>query len=239
MIFYVGLHQPSDGKHFKTCFISVNRLLRRKTIKVENWIMDSGAFTEVMKHGTFRLSVEDYAEQIRKFSYFGTLQAAVSQDFICDKKVLERTGLTVERHQEMTIQRYKQLLKQDTNKVYIMPVLQGSTPEEYVSHVKMYGKLLKRGAWVGVGSVVSKSNNPKQVLEILSAIKDERPDLRLHGFGLKYNAICNREVLSLLYSSDSQAWSQSARRLGRNANSYLEAIAYEDKINDLQNTLNP
>lgn len=43
MRFFVGLHQPSDSKHFECCFVSVVRLRRRKSnFKVNDWIMDSG-----------------------------------------------------------------------------------------------------------------------------------------------------------------------------------------------------
>ena len=56
MMFYVGLHQPSDAKHFDHAFISVNRIRRRKkAIGAGAWIMDSGAFTEISQHGEYRI----------------------------------------------------------------------------------------------------------------------------------------------------------------------------------------
>lgn len=235
MVFYVGLHQPSDLKrgYFTNAFLSVNRLLKRKHMHANNWILDSGAFTEISKHGDFRLSVEEYARLIRKWSQVGNLQAAVSQDFLCNEQMLAKTGLTVRQHQQITIDRYCQLLNQDTAGVYIMPVLQGNTPAEYVQHIAMYGTLLKPGAWTGVGSVVAKSSNPKEVLAILEAIAGARPDLKLHGFGLKHKACSNPAILALLFSADSQAWSQAARREGRNQNCFTEALAYEAKIKAL------
>ena len=52
MTFYVGLHQPHDAKHFPRCFISNNRLRHRKSgFEVKDWILDSGAFTELATHG--------------------------------------------------------------------------------------------------------------------------------------------------------------------------------------------
>jgi ribosomal protein L11 len=46
---------------------------------------------------------------------------------------------------------------------------------------------------------------------ILKAIKAERPDLRLHGFGIKTTALSWEEVRDNLESADSMAWSFAAR----------------------------
>src|SRR5208282_4648239 len=48
---------------------------------------------------------------------------------------------------------------------------------------------LKQGAWVGVGSVCKRNSNPDAIEDVLLAIKQERPDLLLHGFGLKIQAL--------------------------------------------------
>jgi len=68
--FFVGLHQPGDSQHFSRAFISVNRLRTRiKTpIAAQEWIMDSGAFTEVSTYGGYRTSVEEYADEINRWS---------------------------------------------------------------------------------------------------------------------------------------------------------------------------
>ena len=66
MRFYVGLHQPSDARHFDRCLISIARLRDRKSnFQVQDWILDSGAFTEVATHGDYREPVEVYARQIK------------------------------------------------------------------------------------------------------------------------------------------------------------------------------
>jgi len=61
---------------------------------------------------------------------------------------------------------------------------------------------------------------------VLEAIARRRPDLRLHGFGIKKTALEHEGVRALLFSADSMAWSYSARRQGRNQNSAAEAQAY-------------
>ncbi len=233
MRFFTGLHQPSDAKRFDAAFISVNRLRPRKApFTVDEWIMDCAGFTEVSTHGGYRHDVGDYAAQIRRWASNGKLLAAVSQDYMCEPFILKKTGLTVLRHQELTIERYDTLLACDTGGVYIMPVLQGFTPAEYVRHVEMYGTRLAFGQWVGVGSVCKRNGDPRMIEAVLRAIKEVRPDLRLHGFGLKTTALSSGLVRSLLYTADSMAWSFSARKQGRNANDWREAKAWAARITD-------
>ena len=223
MRFFVGLHQPADTKHFDGSFVSVNRLRTRKSpLEIGDWIMDSGAFTTIATHGGYPYPVSEYAEQIRKWKGSGNLLAAAAQDYMCEPVMLERTGLTVADHQRLTIERYDALLAEDTG-VYILPVLQGYEPSEYVEHIRQYADRLKPGMWVGVGSVCKRNGNPSAITAVLYSIKKERPDLLLHGFGLKATAFGSSLITRLLHSADSMAWSYAARREGRNQNDWREA----------------
>jgi len=237
MRFFTGLHQPSDAQHFNAAFVSVNRLRNRKSsFKVGDWIMDSGAFTTIAKHGGYPMPVEAYAADIRAIcgrQMHGNLLAVVAQDYMCESWMLAKTGLTVADHQRLTIERYDALLACHSG-VYIMPVLQGHAPEDYVSHVSQYGARLAQGAWVGVGSICKRNGDPAAIWHVLSAIKTERPDLRLHGFGLKTTALSNPIIRSYLHSADSMAWSFSARAKGRNPNNYREALEFSDRIAEEQ-----
>ncbi len=86
-----------------------------------------------------------------------------------------------------------------------MPVLQGYEPEEYVDCIRQYGDRLLPGMWVGVGSVCKRNGNQSAILLVLEAIQTERPDLKLHGFGLKKEALGVPEIQELLFSADSAA----------------------------------
>lgn len=231
MMFYVGLHQPSDAKHFDHAFISVNRLRRRKkAIGAGAWIMDSGAFTEISQHGEYRHSVAEYAAEINRWADDPSLVAAVAQDYMCEPFIIEKTGLSVEEHQRLTIERYEALVALVDPRVYIMPVLQGYTVADYLRHLEMYGDRLARGAYVGVGSICKRNADIGAIEEILTAIKRKRPDLRLHGFGLKTTALSSCVVRDCLHSADSMAWSFADRRQGRNANDWREAKAFIQRI---------
>lgn len=229
MLFYVGLHQPSDAKHFDRSFISVNRLrLRKSNFKVSDWIMDSGAFTEIATHGNYRVGVDQYVAQIERWRSVGNMRAAVTQDWMCEPWIVAKTGKTVREHQRLTVERYDAIASKTT--VYVMPVLQGYVIQDYLNHIEDYGDRLTSGKWIGVGSVCKRNTNVAEIEDILFSIKSVRPDLRLHGFGLKTTALRSASVNDMLYTADSMAWSYAARKSGRNANDWREAKAFEEKL---------
>lgn len=231
-LFYPGLHQPSDAGRFERCCLSIRRLWgRKKPIRCRDVLIDSAAFTELHLHGRYRAGVEEYARELRRLHDEGVVRiaAAVAQDFMCEPFMLAKTGLTVAEHQRLTIERYDALLACGLP-FPIMPVLQGYAPADYVKHLGDYGDRLGPGMWVGVGSVCKRNGSPEQVLAVLAAIKARRPDLRLHGFGVKLTSLEHPGVREFLFSADSMAWSFSARKQGRNGNCWTEARAFVEKI---------
>jgi hypothetical protein len=150
---------------------------------------------------------------------------------MCEPFILAKTGLTVAQHQQLTIERYDSLLSEDTG-VYILPVLQGYAPDDYVRHLTMYGPRLAQGAWVGVGSICKRNGDSRAIQAVLQAIKQVRPDLRLHGFGLKTTALADPWIRSMLATADSMAWSYSARIAGRNGNDWREAARWSANITE-------
>lgn len=230
-MFYVGLHHPGDSSHFERAFISINQVRgRKKPVGAKAWILDSGAFRELEQFGGYRHEPEEYAAEVNRLAQINPgMVAAVSQDWMCEPFMLEKTGLTVEEHQRKTIERYDALLPLIQG-VYLMPVLQGYSPQSYLDHIKQYGDRLGPGAYVGVGSVCKRNGDYRQVEAVLSAIIRKRPDLRLHGFGLKTTALGSGIVRKCLYSADSMAWSFAARYEGRDRNSWKEAADFVRRI---------
>lgn len=230
MTFFVGLHQPSDCRRFERAFVSVNRLRYRKSdFRVRDWILDSGAFSELVRLGAYRDGVGHYAAQIHRWQRCGRLLAAVSQDYMCEPVMLAKTGLSILAHQQLTTERYR-ALRALVRGTYVMPVLQGYAPQDYVRHLRAYGRLLPRGAWVGVGSVCKRNADVEAIRAVLSAILRARADLRLHGFGLKTTALREHAIRTLLHSADSMAWSFHARRHGRNPNDWREARRFVRRL---------
>jgi hypothetical protein len=224
------MHQVSDARRVNGAFISVNRLRHRKSdFHVGDWIMDSGAFSEISRFGEYRHPVSEYADQIRRWKRCGNLLAAVAQDYMCEPFIVAKTGLTVFEHQKKTVERYDQLAAENTG-VYIMPVLQGYEPFTYVRHLLMYGSRLAEGAWVGVGSVCKRNGSPQQVARVFHEILWCRPDLKLHGFGIKLTSLNDSFIQSMLHSADSMAWSFHERKNGRSANHWSGAQRYVERV---------
>lgn len=198
--------------------------------------MDSGAFTEISTHGKYRHSVEEYVAEVNRWKTNGEMLAAVAQDYMCEPFILQKTGMTVAEHQQLTVQRYDQL--KVLTDVYVLPVLQGYLPSEYVQHIALYGDRLAQGQWVGVGSICKRNADPRAVVAVLEAIHGVRPDLRLHGFGLKLTALADPRVRAHLHTADSMSWSFAARKelkyrgTGFGANSWQEARKFVNRITD-------
>lgn len=229
-MFYIGLHEVSHAAHFERAFISVNRVRgRKKPVAGRHWILDSGAFRELEHFGRYRHAPEDYAAEVNRLARINPgLAVAVSQDFMCEPFMLAKTGLTVADHQRLTIERYDALLP--LVDVTLMPVLQGYALGDYLDHIDQYGDRLIPGMLVGVGSICKRNVDMFAIEAILSAIKRKRPDLRLHGFGIKTSALFSGVVRDCLYSADSMAWNFAARWEGRDPCDWREARAFAERI---------
>lgn len=229
-VFYVGIRKTGQAKHFQRCCISVNSLRRiRRPFGVGDWIMDSGAFVEILRHGGYRHGVHEYAVEIRRWIGCGNLLIAVAQDWMCEPEIVKITGLSVAEHQRLTVDRYDALKDEDIP-LDIMPVLQGFTPDEYRRCLDLYGDRLKPGMWVGVGSVCKRNSDPAAILQVLDAIARERPDLRLHGFGVKKTALRYSPIRQLLATADSMAWSFAARFEEENPHDWRLAQRFVDEV---------
>jgi len=232
--FYVGYHQPARvGEVARPVMVSIQRLRDRVSdIDVGEWILDSGAFSQVAGEAGFYESPAEYAIEVARWSRCGDLKAAATQDYMCEPHILDRLRRNAKEQQERTVERYREIkshLERLDSDVHLMPVLQGWEARHYKRHLKMYD--LPEGCWTGVGSVCKRNASPADVERVLSAVKDLRPDLHLHGFGIKRTALTRSAIRDLLYSADSMAWSFAARKNGGDAN---DPIAAQEFYDDLQ-----
>jgi hypothetical protein len=143
-VFITGWCNPVNGRsgcgEFEYCLVAVNRFVGKHAKKLnfehKRIILDSSAFTRVS--GFFpqfdgHLPVEEYSRIIIEADADCNLLAAVSQDYMCESAVLMSRNTTVKEQQERTIERYDLLLEQLKGScIYLMPVLQGYEPHEYV-----------------------------------------------------------------------------------------------------------
>lgn len=191
--------------------VSRNTLAARASLPraAEEWICDSGAFTEIDRHGRWTVTPRQYVRDIRRYrDEIGLLAWAGPQDMMCEPDMIARTGLSVARHIDATVGNFIDLMALDDT-LPIRPTVQGWTVKDYESCADLYerrGVDLAAYPVVGVGSICRRTSirQPVAILSILAA-----RGLRLHGYGLKGNALT--ACAEWLTSADSMAWSRDAR----------------------------
>lgn len=220
-VFFLGVTEPHWLTKTKVpLFLSRKRLLndgrQRKTLPRARgiWAMDSGGFTELSDPkqpypACYRVKPEVYAaEACRYMDEIGKMAWAAVQDWMCECKVLRRTGLTIRDHQLKTIESLFKL-RAIAPQVPWTPVLQGWEVEDYENHVALYhenGVDLRCEPVVGLGTVCSRQAT-KEAEAIVQRLS--RYDLRLHLFGFKSDGLPS--TLNWVVSADSDAWSFVAR----------------------------
>lgn len=193
-------------------FISYNWLKKRKRKRFDKQLaevcVDSGGFTEISRYGEWKTTPEEYVQGLHHLLDLGLdITWASQQDWMVEPEMLAKTRLTVRKHQELTVQNYLRL-QELTDRVCIIPVLQGQTLEDYFQHFEMFesaGIDLRSQKVVGVGSVCRREST-NEIEYIMKCLKAK--GLNLHGFGVKIGGSRYKEYLT---SSDSMAWSFRAR----------------------------
>lgn len=213
--FYLGSHKIAHiGRTDVPLFVSFRELRKRKRKKFNqkgSVCVDSGGFSELSLHGAWTISPEEYVQELERLQGLGLkITWASQQDMMCEPEMLEKTGLSIEQHQRLTVENLLKL-RTLTDAVHFIPVLQGQTLADYFAHFEMFevaGINLRAEPTVGVGSVCRRQHTDEigRIMRCLHA-----KGLRLHGFGVKKDGI--RKYRQHLVSADSMAWSFTARLL--------------------------
>ena len=141
---------------------------RKKPLDHDDWIMDSGGFTAISKHGKYVMTRKQYLECIQHHSPL----YAFCQDWMCEDFMLKKTGLTIEEHQKRTTTNYLKLVWEDNR---IRPVLQGWSGSDYCRHAEMYHKNgVEMNQLFGLGTVCSRNSKPEIVQKLVALSKTER-----------------------------------------------------------------
>jgi hypothetical protein len=219
MRFYLGTHHPdwlwSPAANYPL-FVSHRALARVRKLRpaTHPWALDSGGFTELSRHGQWTTTPAEYVRAVARYDReIGRLDWAAPQDHMCEPWIVQRTGLSVDRHQHLTVANYLELRElwptvSDRPGPFI-PVLQGWTMGDYVRCRELYedaGIDLAAQKVVGLGSVCRRQSTLRIGL-IVGLFADELP---LHGFGVKTSGLGSYG--HQLASADSLAWSYDARR---------------------------
>lgn len=221
MRFYLGTPEPAwlDRVEFPL-FVSRSRLARLRSHRPATcpWALDSGGFTELDRHGRWRVRADHYAQDVDLYAAeIGMPDFAAPMDRMCEPFILDRvaevTGRrpTVREHVEATVENLLEL-RQLAPHLPWAPVVQGWELDDYLACAELYreqGIDLTAEPVVGVGSVCRRQGT-KEAERIFVALAGL--GLRLHAFGAKLDGLARYGWC--LASADSQAWSYRARRIG-------------------------
>lgn len=209
-VFYKGISKPYSAVDEERVVLSVNGLLQWPSdFNVNEWIMDSGAFARIVRHVP-HMPDREYAALVRRWSKCGFLQAAVCQEYPCVPETMQASGMTIAQHQALTTRAYLDL-RELVPDVYVMPVLQGWVPVDFGEHLRELSPHLDEGAWVAIGSVFKRQGKPQVIATVLDIIEEQRPDLRLHGVGVRLTALREGHIARRLHSVDSLPWALGGR----------------------------
>jgi hypothetical protein len=208
----LGVHRPTwlTITPRPTLMVSLTTMPKTKQIAATGpWVLDSGGFTELQLHGKWRTNAKQHVATIKRITnQTPHMQWASPQDWMCEPHMLQKTGLTVAQHQQLTINNFLEL-RHIAPELPIIPVLQGWHPDDYNRHADDYtrhGIDLPSEPIVGVGSVCRR----QATTDATTIFRRLHTDgLKLHAFGLK--ALGLATSAQYLASSDSMAWSFAER----------------------------
>lgn len=233
--FYLGSHVVNHiEKTDVPLFLSYRQLRKRKKKPFEQIAevcVDSGGFSELNLFGEWTITPEEYSTDLLRLKDLGLkIKWAAQQDWMCEPFVLEKTGLTIDEHQDRTVENLHRLRALNDGIKYI-PVLQGYDLQDYYNHFEKFeasGIDLRSEEVVGIGSVCRRQST-KEIEKIFKSFHSK--GLKLHGFGVKTNGL--KKYGNYLTSADSLAWSFSAR-----ANNEKCDLCSNRKIKNCANCLN-
>lgn len=189
-------------------------------------IIDSGVFDFVRKKGIFPYTVEEYTNFLnsnlakskkRKEKTFG-----VCMDFICtdpkEKSILPLEIASNKKRIEFTVKNSVYNIENAENYTP-MNVIQGYNIREYLYCLKLLEEKNAITDTIGIGSIAI-GRSTHDVILIIKTIKQKLiemgyENIKLHGFGLSFHKLRNKEINQILSSSDSLAWIFALRNFNR------------------------
>ena len=203
------------------------------------FMLDSGAYSVILKYGKYPFTLGEYAEGIEKWHP----DIAWTMDYPCEPSVQKKGNYDPRKAQEMTINNQIKLLDLGAN---TQMVVQGWAIPEYLENldkIKEQGLLTDR---LGIGSICRRGQT-REISRIIRAIKNNIPSwVKLHGFGIKTSILSQTDARFNLYSADSMSWAVTAfgkyenngkGAKGKKINDKLPAL--QTYVTKIEGTLNP
>jgi len=202
----------------------------------ESVFVDCGGFFSSLIGGGYRTTDEDYLRFVRRIH----ADVFALRDYPCEPTILRKWHRTVAEHIEMTVEHHIKLLEQCADvEAKPIPVIQGWKVEDYLDCIDRFRDQGLLSDYMGIGSICRRGSQ-KQIRRIVTVIRGELGDVKLHGFGISLNALRYKDVWDSLYSADSGAWDFASRwkclrhGLSRREASESELVSFLSRISQLE-----
>lgn len=219
-------------------------LNRKKPMPRSNWALDSGGFGELRKHGKYSFTEKQYLATVNRLNP----ELFFAMDWMCEPTVLKKTGLSVKDHQMKTTEnilaikvlneRQGSAFRGASSKLRTYSefagVIQGWSLDDYLFHIDQLKDHDCITPIMGIGSICRR-HKEEEIFEIIKTIKQELPNTKLHGFGVKTSVLKKfPNVINLLDSIDSAAWGWMTgcwKAIGREKNPFISK--FSERLNRL------
>jgi len=198
--------------------------------------VDCGGFSSSLIAGGYRTSDEDYLKFVQRVH----ADVFALRDYPCEPSILQKWHRTVAEHIEMTVEHHIRLLERCSDvEAEPVAVIQGWKVEDYLDCIDRFreqGLILK---YMGIGSICRRGSQ-KEIRRIVTVIRGELGDVKLHGFGISLNALRYKDVWNSLYSADSGAWDFASRwkclrhGLSKREASESELVSFLSRLSQLE-----
>lgn len=178
--------------------------------------VDCGGAPDSFIQGDYAETGDYVTENSKYLDYVESVNADLwsLRDYPCEEEVLETHGRSIKEHQDMTLNRHRELLDAAAERgIRSQPVsiLQGQTINDYLTHLDSLRDAGVLTDYVGIGSVCRR-NKEEEIKQIITAVRDAlSPSRSLHAFGVKASVLKKRGVVDALSSVDSCAWDYGVR----------------------------
>lgn len=204
--FYYGTAVRWPLSYIPRAMISYNaiRHLRKPWAVPVPWMMDSSAFTQILRYGNYKWAPEEYAAAIAAWAP----PVAWTMDYPCEPTVRVAGGYTPSEAQTRTNDNTRRLRGLGAD---VQSVVQGWTVEDYLSNLDLLKSEDLLTDRLGIGSICRRGSS-REITRVVTAIYQNVPAwVKLHGFGIK-SKVLEGEARFYLYSADSMSWAFPAFR---------------------------
>jgi hypothetical protein len=174
--------------------------------------LDSAGFVAMAKYGAFPWSVDDYLDRAASYPWrwFASMDYCVEPEVARDREeVLDRIARTVRINYDCLGGARERGIAHR-----LMPVIQGRAATDYERCIDNMAPIIETVALVGVGSMCRRAvRGPEGLVAVFEHLdRVLPPGIKLHGFGIKGNALARlRGLEHRIETVDSQAFGIEAR----------------------------